>query len=215
MTVLLLCARGTHDRCYSSLCLNKTYELWGEICGTRSTSTTAIATAKDIASPDIITVSDCIATLSRAGRLAEVDQVFLDALQRGIVLQGNTLDSQWETDLTGMSLPVARATIRYIFNQCREEENLESLQDITFITGIGWSHKNRGKNSSSKDNASKPNRLLEKDPSTSLRDYAQGILKKDFDPPLDSVVPQFAQGTVEVSKKSLISWLNNNSARLN
>jgi hypothetical protein len=195
---------ATHNVLFVSL--QKVFELWGEICGTRSTSTAAIAAAKDIATPDIITVTDCISTLSRAERLTEVDQVFREAVQRGIVLSSNGLDSQFETDLTGMSFPVARATIRYNLKQCLEED-LENLQEITFITGVGWSHKLRGNNRSSKASSSKPSSLSDKDPRTTLRDYVQGILQNDFKPPLESVVPQRAQGTVEVSKLSLIKWL--------
>jgi hypothetical protein len=182
--------------------------LWGEICGTRSTSTAAIATAKDIATPDIITVTDCIATLSRAKRTVEVAQVFQEAVERGIIFRGN-LDSQWETDLSGMSFPVARAACQYILRQCATEK-LENLKDISFITGMGKSHQKwREDNPSfsrSATRAASLSRRSEKDPGTSLRDYVQEILQSDFDPPLESFVPQRAQGTVEVKKSSFIHW---------
>jgi hypothetical protein len=180
--------------------------LWGEICGTRSTSTAAIATAKDIATPDIITVTDCIATLSRAKRMVEVDQVFREAVERGIIFRGN-LDSQWETDLSGMSFPVARAACLHILRQCATEK-LENLKEISFITGVGRSHQKwREDNPSFSRSATKsPSRGSEKDPGTSLRDYIQEILQSDFDPPLESFVPQRAQGTVEVKKSSFIHW---------
>jgi hypothetical protein len=180
--------------------------LWGEICGTRSTSTAAIATAKDIATPDIITVTDCIATLYEGKRMVEVEQVFREAVERGIIFRGN-LDSQWETDLSGMSFPVARAACRYILRQCATEK-LENLKEISFITGVGRSHQKwREDHPSFSRSATKaPSRGSEKDPGTSLRDYVQEILQSDFDPPLESFVPQRAQGTVEVKKSSFIHW---------
>ena len=91
--------------------------MWGEICGTKiATPSSAIATAIDVATPDIITVTDCIATLTRANRMAQVDQVFREAVGMKLVLRGN-LDSAHEIDLSGMSFPVARAAIRYILKQ--------------------------------------------------------------------------------------------------
>ncbi len=184
---------------------DKTFQLWGEICGTRSTfSTTAIATAKDIASPDIITVTDCLATLSRAERLLELDQVFQEATARGIVLRNNGLDLRWETDLSGMSLPVARAAVRYILHQCKMENDTDNLQDMTFITGVGRAQQRR------KEDGAKPmpsSSLDLKDPTTSLREYVQEVLEKDFEPGLKSVIPQRAQGMVEIPRSTLKAWV--------
>ena len=47
-----------------------------------------------------------------------------------------------------------------------------------------------------------------KDPTTSLRDFIQGILKTDFQPGLKSMIPQRAQGTVVIEKKTLLDWLS-------
>ena len=205
----------------------KTFRLWGEICGTRSTaSSTAIATAKDIASPDIITVTDCIATLSRADHLTELDQVFDEAVSRGIVLRNNALDLQWETDLSGMSLPVARAAVRYILRQCALEKDTDQFQDLTFITGVGRAQQRRKEDgvtsgsaagrstsdsttttSSSSDNKNK-NSNEPKDPTTSLREYVQEVLENDFSPPIKSVIPPRAQGTVEIPRDSLKQWVS-------
>jgi hypothetical protein len=157
------------------------------MCGTGSTLPSgAIATAKGSASPDIITVTDCLATLHRAGRRKEIDHVFKEAVARGIVLRGNQLDSQWETDLSGMSIPVASATSRYILTQALELES-DNLQDITFITGVGKAQQRR------------------KGDKTSLRDYLQELLRQDFEPPLESYIPDRAQGTVVVKKETLIA----------
>ena len=106
------------------------------MCGTRSMSSrVAIATAKDSTTPDIITLTNCVATLFRAGRKDALDQVFKEAVERGIILKGNNLDSQWETDLSGMSVPVASTACRYILKQALNLES-EHLQDITFITVV-------------------------------------------------------------------------------
>jgi pentatricopeptide repeat protein len=185
---------------------DKTYELWGEICGTRSTSTRAIATAKDIATPDIITVTDCISTLATAERMSEVDEVFREAVQRGIVLRGNQLDSQWETDLSGMSFPVARAACRYILRQCLEEDS-KNLQDVTFITGVGRAQqKPKGFHTSKQDVPS------QKDVKISLREYVQDVLRNEFQPSVKSFVPERAQGTVQANKGSLVQWMNEQEA---
>jgi pentatricopeptide repeat protein len=184
----------------------KTYELWGEMCGTRVTvSKAVIATAKDFASPDIITLTDCIATLSRAGKLEELDQVFQEGVSRGIVLRSNGLDLQWETDLSGMSLPVARAAIRYLLNRCLQKEmDHTQLRDMSFITGIGVVQQRRREDGGASEG--RPPKEA-KDPTTSLRDHVQAVLRQDFQPPLESVVPLRAQGTVEIPKEKLLQWV--------
>jgi pentatricopeptide repeat protein len=190
---------------------DRTFELWGEICGTRSTATkTVIATAKDFASPDIITLTDCIATLSRAGRLGELDQVFEEGVSRGIILRNNTLDLQWETDLSGMSLPVARAAIRYILHQFTQKKtDPTQLRAMTYITGIGMAQQRRRDDAmaSTKGSRSKQSR----DPTTSLRDHVQAVLREDFQPSIESVIPLRAQGTVEIPKDKLIQWIRSQS----
>ena len=176
--------------------------------GLRSTvSTTAIATAKDIASPDIITLTDCLATLSRAERLAELDQVFREALTLGIVLPKNGLDLQWEIDLSGMSLPVARAAVRFILYQLKTEKmNGEKMHDMTFITGVGRAQQRRKEDGAMASTTTAASGDV-KDPTTSLREYVQEILEKDFQPGIQSSVPQRAQGTVEISAKTLKNWV--------
>jgi len=213
---------------------DKAYELWDEICGKRSLTTSitaSIATAKDIASPDIITLTDCIATLSRAGYTRKMDEVFRQAVEReGIVLQSNdSLDSMWEVDLSGLPFPIARAACRYLLQTVSNEYQKNStdvvLEDMVFITGIGVAHpkvKEETKSSSmhrtttttatthppfSSTIATTNNVLDRKDRTTSLRDFMQGILEKDFDPPIKSSVPPRAQGTVVIEEKILASWL--------
>jgi pentatricopeptide repeat protein len=188
---------------------NQSYELWGEICGVRSMTTKAIATANHAASPDIITVTDCIATLSRNGMLTEMDEVFGQAVQRGIVLRGNSLDGQWEVDLSGMPFPVARAACRYLLKQIQLYKSVEDLQDMVFITGVGMAQQRRRESTSTAKSSS----VLEKDPTTSLRDYVQGILRSDLKPSLESTIPDRAKGTVMIGKGTLTRWLEVQSKR--
>lgn len=205
---------------------DKAYELWGEICGKRSLTTSiasTIATARDIASPDIITLTDCIATLSRAGYKYKMDEVFRQAVEReGIVLQSNdSLDSIWEIDLSGMPFPIARAACRYLLRTITDEYQKKSadfaLEDMVFITGVGVNHqklkqgdkyslKNITTTHTTSDMATN-NVLDKKDRTTSLRDFIQGILESDFDSPIKSTVPSRAQGTVVIEKDILTSWL--------
>eukprot|EP00980_Cylindrotheca_fusiformis_P013676 scaffold3515_cov126-Cylindrotheca_fusiformis.AAC.25 len=175
----------------------QTFQLWREMCGTGGSTqlpSGAIAAARSSASPDIITVTDCLATLHRAGMQNETDQIFQEAVARGIVLRGNALDSQWETDLSGMSIPVASASCRYIMSQALAPKALDDMQDITFITGVGKSQQQQQQQQQQKEGV--PNKKA------TLRDYIQDLLKRDFH--LESFIPPRAQGTVVVKKEDLM-----------
>lgn len=193
---------------------DKAYELWGEICGTRSmTTSSSITTARDIASPDIITLTDCIATLSRAGYTRKMDEVFRQAVERGIILQGNDLDLHCEVDLSGLPFPVARATCRYLLQTISDKHKAgeNALEEMVFITGIGKAQQKRKEElpTSSSANETLMNNVLEKkDRTTSLRDFIQGILEMDFIPSIESVVPSLAQGTVVIEETTLSQWLD-------
>jgi hypothetical protein len=154
-----------------------------------------------VATPDIVTVTECIATLSRAGQIKHVDKVFAEAVERRIVLRGG-LDVKWELDLSGMSFPVARAACRYIINGARSVpgEKVANLDELVLITGVGKAHQNRTTISSS----------TAQNETTSLRDYIQEILETDFEPPIPSHVPRLAQGTVVVQKDDLLDWMTSN-----
>mmetsp|Transcript_22740 Transcript_22740/g.48284 ORF Transcript_22740/g.48284 Transcript_22740/m.48284 type:complete len:251 (+) Transcript_22740:2010-2762(+) len=228
--------RVAYNALFSALRVSKdadrAYELWGEICGRRRSTETSIATARDIASPDIITLTDCIATLSRAGYTRQMDEVFREAVERGIVLGGsNDLDRQWEIDLSGLPFPIARAATRYLLQSISQkqqsgvagEDNNEPnvLQDMIFITGTGKAQQKRREERESSPTtvgaaaAAASNNVLEKkDRTTSLRDFVQGILETDFDPPLESVVPSRAQGTVVVEVATLARWLNEKEGKV-
>lgn len=168
--------------------------MMGKSSGTFSKTSKTIASATSSASPDIITLTDCIATLFRAGHLDKLDIVFAQAVEQGIILRGNRLDSQWETDLSGMSIPVASATARYILNQVKSRVSPNDLQDITFITGVGKFHQ-RDRNTKKEEGNS------------SLREFLQSMLQNDFDPPLESHIPPRAQGTVVIKKETLARWI--------
>ena len=204
--------------------------MWGEICGRKTNNNNAATTAKGaiMASPDIITLTDCIATLSRAGYTSKMDEVFAEAVDRGIVLGGsNGLDvEQWEIDLSGLPFPIARAATRYLLQsvmlqqeqqESKEESNDGNLQDMIFITGIGKAQQKRKEASSSSyfqgaaNGGASANVLDRKDRTTSLRDFIQGILNTDFNPPIQSSVPELAQGTVVIEEATLTQWLKDGS----
>ena len=144
-------------------------------------------------SPDIITLTSVLASFDKIGwqdHFDEVDCVFAEAVKRHIVFS-DTMDTKWEIDLSGMSLPVARAACRYILNQFRDAQNSEGCQDLNLITGIGRHHLDDGDNVST----------------TTLREYIQEILSKDFDPPLESDIPERAPGVILVKGSSIERWI--------
>ena len=193
---------------------DKAYELWNDMCNGNTNRHPLPTQKKGLmrggfdTSPDIITVSDCIATLSDADHLNQMDSVFQEAVKRGIVLRGNSLDRQWEVDLSRLQIPVARAAVRYLLNDMKTK-GLEAadVQEMTFITGVGKAHEML-KDSSTSIQQSGSNILDKKDPTTSLRDFIQGILETDFQPGLKSIIPQRAQGTVVIQRDELLSWLD-------
>jgi hypothetical protein len=164
-------------------------------------------------SPDIITVTDVIATLSRSESddRKRVDQVFQDAVDRGAVMRQDTLDSDWEVDLTGMSLPVARAACRFIFERIRAAgPKGESPQEITLLTGVGRGQRMFGKDDGSPDFGTGSNRDQRRfitQGSTTLREYVLQVLEQDFAPPLHGTVPKRVQGTVVIDKTQVEDWL--------
>ena len=190
------------------------------MCGTKQSNSTAKATAAADrwTSPDVITLTDLIATLSNNGQQgdhAKVDEVFADAVKRGIFFS-NMLDSTFEVDLSGMSFPVARAACRYALNRTLQSAgDGEKLRDMSIITGVGaamnskTSKENgqRGPSSSGHGRDSGADRPNGGRKALSLRDYIQEILREDFDPPIQSLVPKRAQGTVEIDKSILQEWI--------
>lgn len=177
------------------------YQLWNEICGKCNAKPTASSTATPLAvSPDIITVSDVIGTLSRADTIDKdkVDEVFEEAVKRGIVLREESLDSDYEVDLTGMTLPVARAACRYIFNRILANYRKgEKPSEVTLLTGVG-----RAQQQQQQDGMGDGEKKL-----TALREYILQDLEEDFDPPMHGIVPQRAQGTVAIAQSQVEAWI--------
>ena len=138
--------------------------------------------------------------------MERVDEIFANAVQRGIVFRG--MDTKWESDLSGMSFPVARAACRYIVQRARlvAEENWDSLQDVVMITGVGVAQQRRHGPGNAEDRIHDDG-TQDRKRSSSLREYVQEVLRDDFDPPIESEVPRLAQGTVEVRKESLRRWI--------
>lgn len=158
--------------------------------------------------PDIITLTNVIATLERAEgteNLNRMDIVFQDAVERKIIF-GDTMDTEWEIDLSGMSLPVARASCRYILNQLSRTATESEVEDLMLITGVGKHHqqyksiKEDSLNIDEGEESSKRSR-------TALREYVRQVLRQDFEPPLFSVIPSNAAGIVQINKNVLVQWM--------
>jgi pentatricopeptide repeat protein len=201
--------RVAYNALFSALRVAKSsdmaYELWGEMCGkkrSQNTTTKAIATAKPdrFMTPDIITVTEAIAAISAGDNKKDrnrVDEVFREAVKRGLVLRKDTLDSQCEFDLSGLSFPVARATCRFIVKRMLgNADGKDALVDLTFITGVGA--KNNRRPSQGQPETSEDSFHM-----TSLREYVQEILLSDFDPSITSFVPERQQGTVQIKGRTL------------
>ena len=154
--------------------------------------------------PDIITLTDVIATLTRSNgdqNKEKIDAVFREAVERKLILQDH-LDRFAEVDLSGMSLPVARAACRFvIYGVQREAQRGKPIERVSFITGVGKAQLPR-----KGAQPAGPDESAEGGAGLSLREHIQDILRSDFDPPIESVVPTLAQGTVEVSKDVCSLW---------
>jgi len=139
-------------------------------------------------SPDIITLTTVIGSLDKdseaTGSKAKMDSVFADAVEMQIILPSDSMDTKWEIDLSGMSLPVARAACRFIVKQL----DTADPQDLNLITGIGRHHENP------------------KYSSTALREHVKEVLQSDFNPPLLSALAERAPGVVLVEKASIQNW---------
>ena len=86
---------------------------------------------------------------------------------------------------------------------------------MIFITGIGRAQQKRNEELWQEVAGASSNNILDrKDRTTSLREFVQGILETDFQPSLESVVPQRAQGTVVIEESYLAQWLNDDAAKI-
>lgn len=157
------------------------FQVWDDLCQGSGEFGAGIGNIK----PDIITVSSVISCLDRGfdGEMSKelVDKVFTDAVARQIIFPLDSMDTEWEIDLSGMSLPVARAAVRYIVTQL---PNKETLQDLSLITGVGRHHDQNPKFGS-----------------TTLRDYVKQVLQSDFNPPVLCSLAKRAEGTVIIEKR--------------
>jgi hypothetical protein len=207
----------------------------------------------------VITVTDVISTLDRTpgkSNRKNINLVFSEAVKRGIVLPSNSLDSLWEVDLSGMSLPVARAACHYIMQRIVEsvlmeeggendDDSQQQVFDLTLITGVGKAQRQSNEQpveSSRGDGSDVSSSALIVDDdgihhddsslsssssvpaesrspvgrrnlgTTALREYVREILRDDFDPPIFSSVPRFAQGTVQVTSDMLQRWMDQQHA---
>ncbi|ACI64491.1 predicted protein [Thalassiosira pseudonana CCMP1335] len=157
---------------------DEVFDLWIEMCQQKSEGI----------SPDIVTVTEVIATLDRSignANRARVDTVFAEAVSRGIILREDSLDSAWEFDLSGMSFPVARAACRFIFRRIAENvsNEEESVKDLSLITGA-----------------------------SRMREYVREVLRDELKPAVYCVVPKMEQGTLQVKEPMVRNYVDGQSS---
>lgn len=155
------------------------FDVWLEMC----------QPSNERVSPDIVTLTEVIATLDNAAGKANrkrVDNVFSEAVNRGLILRTDSLDTSWEVDLSRLSFPVARAACRYIFRQIVEQsaknedgDDDGGVKDLSLITG-----------------ASK------------MREYVRGVLRDELKPAVYCVVPKLEQGTLQVKEQVMRNYIN-------
>jgi len=187
------------------------YDKWNEMC----------AEGENVR-PDIISLTSVIASLERGkGKDQEekMDEVFASAVDKQIILPEDSMDTKWEIDLSGMSLPVARAACRFIIKRLQQEvKGGENCEDLMLITGVGRHHheadyfKKKGDNEFLEDdiegdqvrNSREEKSFSERTPgTTALREYVRQVLREDFEIPIYSVIPKNADGMVQVSKETV------------
>jgi pentatricopeptide repeat protein len=160
-------------------------ELWKELCGNvefdeaaiiRPTVARARARAYASVKPDIITLSEAIATVSSVSNdeisHKLIDDIFAEAVQLGIVLNSDPMDLNKKVDLSGMSFPVARAACRFVLQRITATPT-DAVRELAFITGVGVSTLRR-----------EPTQVNPQT-KTSLRDYMREVLLTDFHIPFD------------------------------
>lgn len=139
---------------------------------------------KDKVSPDIVTLTAVIATLDRAtGKVnkGKADEVFAEAVERGVILREDSLDRSWELDLSGMSFPVARAACRFIFQRLvkKVRDGNEDIEDLSLITGA-----------------------------SRMREYVREVLRDELTPSVYCVVPKMEQGTLQIKAKMMTNYIS-------
>jgi hypothetical protein len=159
---------------FDQLFCHKVFDLWVEMCQPN----------KDNISPDIVTLTEVIATLDRATGKAnrdKVDTVFAQAVERGIILREDSLDAAWELDLSGMSFPVARAACRFIFRRLvsRVRDGHVEVEDLSLITGA-----------------------------SRMREYIREVLRDELSPSVFCVVPKLQQGTLQIKAKVIMNYID-------
>ena len=172
---------------------SEVFDIWLEMCQLSNqdgSDKNKKNNKKTDVSPDIVTLTEVIATLDNAsGKVnrERVDEVFTEAVNRGLILRKDSLDTYWEFDLSNMSQPIARAACRYIFNQIAQrhptsdttDEEEEDVKDLSLITGA-----------------------------SRMREHVRGILRDELKPSIYCVVPKLEQGTLLVKKKMVQNYIN-------
>mmetsp|Transcript_45977 Transcript_45977/g.67848 ORF Transcript_45977/g.67848 Transcript_45977/m.67848 type:complete len:192 (-) Transcript_45977:163-738(-) len=183
------------------------------MCGEKTNASpqliaTAAADWRSIA-PDIITLTDVLATLERSSKSSKyrerTDKVFSEAVRRGIILNAaDSLDSFWEVDFSGMSFPVARAACRFIFNRALEsvKKGDEKVQELTLITGLGVAQRQASNSNLNTNDDEGAHATI------GLQEFVRANLRDDLEPPVYSMIPPYGKGTVVVKHDMIQKWID-------
>jgi pentatricopeptide repeat protein len=155
---------------------DQVFDLWNEMCSMKEKGMDT--------SPDIITLTSAIACLDRSGStddIQKMDLVFHNAVKLNVVFPPSSMDTTWEKDLSGLSLPVARAACRYILHSL---DKTNEIQDLMLITGVGKSHQYP-------------------EATTTLREHVRQVLLDDF----HMETPSVLSGVVCVQANTIKQWL--------
>lgn len=153
--------------------------LWSEMCQPSNTGV----------KPDIVTLTEVIATLDGAGgaNRKAIDKVFAEAVLLGLLLREDSLDTRWEVDLSRMSRPVARAACRFVFRRFTEraaKDEEEAMQDLSLITGAGR-----------------------------MREYVREVLRDELRPSVYCVVLESEQGTLVVREQMMKNYIKGQTSQ--
>ena len=168
-------------------------------------------------SPDIITVTEVIGCLHSSlnkKNIERIDKVFNDAVEREIILSNDSMDTLWEIDLSGMSLPVARAACRFIMKRTLDHvKKTGELDNLVFITGVGKAQRSEQDTEeddffSKEDDHGLPPVTKKSFGTTALREYIRQLLRDDFEPPIYSFTPNLAAGVVQIEKEMVQKWID-------
>ena len=165
--------------------------------------------------PDIISLTETVGAAERGGDSAASDRVFTRAVLEGVLFgsdfcldrmweTGADAAAEWEVDVSGLTIPVARAAVRYTLRRIVEGKHPEQqLRDLVFITGVGQLDRRASESSSNHGFRKYAQSNERKQTRSALREHLLGYLRDDFEPALSPSIPAQMPGTILVTASAL------------